>query len=637
MCGIGGILHEEAAQCDRAALERMSEAMRERGPDDHGEYCGAGIGLVHRRLSILDLSEAGRCPISNEDGSIQVVHNGEIYNFAQLRKELIDCGHHFRSRCDSEVVVHGYKEWGEGVIQRLEGMFATAIWDSARRRLILARDRFGKKPLYWLRRDRKLVFASTLNAIRAHEAGQLEVDANAMQCFLAHGFIPHPHTIWRGVESLPPAHYAVIENGGQPRLTAYWEFPDKAPGSISIGDAEDQVDEVLEESVIQRLVADVPVGGFLSGGVDSSVIMAMAAKHLPRLDTFSIGFEGQDVSELPYAKKVAEHIGSNHHELILGIDSIYENLPSLVWHYGQPFGDSSAVPTHLVSRLARESVKVSLSGDGGDESFAGYWRAESGVYADYFRRVVPGVVRRHGVPLAIRALEAMGRPHVGERLARLNQLASLGPGLGFSNNESWYENLEETKGDFLRQSDSVHHLEDCRVGKPFPNTSISVLRQILYDDFQVLLPDAYLVKVDVASMAASLEVRSPLLDHRLVELAWSLPDSMKLRGSRRKWLLKRVAARHVPSEVIYRPKQGFALPMQLWWASGLLEILNRLIADSRAAALGFIKTEPVHRAIADYRAGDQQNATRLWLVLWLELWVRIVLEGSMDRNASLRP
>ena len=635
MCGIGGIFREEAGTCDRAALERMSQAMRERGPDDHGEFIGPGIGLVHRRLSILDLSDAGRCPISNQDGTIQVVHNGEIYNFAELRQQLIDRGHHFLSTGDSEVLVHGYQEWGEGVVERLEGMFATAIWDQSRRRLILARDRFGKKPLYVLQRNHQLVFASTLNAIQAHEAGQLEVDTDAMKCFLSHNFIPHPHTIWRNVESLPPAHYAVIESGGELRLNPYWEFPDQAPQNISLQDAEDQVDEVIEQSVRQRLVADVPVGGFLSGGVDSSLVMALAAKHSPRVDTFSIGFEEQDDSELPYARKVAEHIGSNHHELVLDPSSIYDILPNLVWHYGQPFGDSSAVPTHLVSRLARDTVKVSLSGDGGDESFAGYWRAESGVYADYFGRLLPQSLRRHAVPLAVRALEMLGKASVGERLERLNRLAAAEPGAGFSNKESWFDHLDGIMGDHLRPQNSQHDLEACRVGKRFPGGEIGVLRQILYDDFQVLLPDAYLVKVDVASMAASLEVRCPLLDHRLVELAWTLPDSMKLKGSRRKWLLKRVAARHVPKEVIYRPKQGFALPMGHWWAHGLMDILAELLSDSRAAALGFIRVEPVHRAIQEYNLGEREHATRLWLILWLELWVRIVLEGSMDRNTSL--
>lgn len=635
MCGIGGTFREDGGHPEPAALERMSLAMRERGPDDHGRFLGVGVGLVHRRLSILDLTEAGRCPISNRDGSIQVVHNGEIYNFAELREELEAKGHEFQSQGDSEVVVHGYREWGEGVFARLEGMFALAIWDVQRQRLLLARDRFGKKPLYLLRKEGRLVFASTLNAIHAHEAGHLEVNQEAMECYLSHGFIPHSHTIWQHVESLPPAHYGVMEGEGNLRVQPYWQFSGQPSRKASVAEAEEQLDEIIDRSVRRRLVADVPVGGFLSGGVDSSLVMARAAAHSPRVDTFSIGFEEAEFSELPYARRVADHIGSNHHELVLDVTAIYDILPDLVWQYGQPFGDSSAIPTHVVSRLARESVKVSLSGDGGDESFAGYWRAESGVYADYLRRFLPDAVRSRALPSVARVLEKVGQGSVAERLKRLDRLASGAPGTSYSNSESWMDTLGELKGDFFRSNSEGHDLLACRVGKSFPEGDVGVLRQILYDDFQVLLPDAYLVKVDVASMAASLEVRCPFLDKELVEMAWSLPDSMKLRGPKRKWLLKRVAAKHVPADVIYRPKLGFALPMSHWWANGLLDILSELMSESRAVAHGFIQKEPVQRAIDQYGRGNREHATRLWLILWLELWTRIVLERSMDRASSL--
>ena len=635
MCGIGGAFCEDGRRPDRAALERMSLAMRERGPDDHGLFQAEGIGLVHRRLSILDLSEAGRCPISNRDGSIQVVHNGEIYNFAELRQALEAKGHAFQSQGDSEVIVHGYREWGEAIFSRLEGIFAIAIWDESRRRLILARDRFGKKPLYLLRKADQLIFASTLNALHAHEGGDLAVNQDAMECYLSHGFIPHPHTIWKRVETFPPAHYGVMEGGGELQIQPYWQFSGSEKRRISVAEAEDQIDEIIDRSVRRRLVADVPVGGFLSGGVDSSLVMARAAAHLPRVDTFSIGFQESEFSELPYARRVAEHIGSNHHELVLDVTSIYDSLPDLVWQYGQPFGDSSAIPTHLVSRLARQDVTVSLSGDGGDESFAGYWRAESGMYADYLRRLMPEPVRSRALPSMVKLLKSLGRSGVADRLDRLAVLASGAPGASYSNNQSWFDSLGSLKGEFFQPDAQDHDLLSCRVGKAFPDGEVGVLRQLLYDDFQVLLPDAYLVKVDVASMAASLEVRCPLLDQELVEAAWSLPDSMKLRGPKRKWLLKRVAERHVPKDVIYRPKQGFALPMSHWWAHGLMEILSELMSESRAVAHGFIQAEPVRQAIDRYGAGDRDHATRLWLVLWLELWTRIVLEGSMDRGTSL--
>ncbi|MEE3326550.1 MAG: asparagine synthase (glutamine-hydrolyzing), partial [Myxococcota bacterium] len=504
MCGIGGELSEGGRQPDRAALERMSLAMRERGPDDQGLFEAEGIGLVHRRLSILDLTEAGRCPISNRDGSIQVVHNGEIYNFAELRQELEGKGHVFQSQGDSEVVVHGYREWGEALFSRLEGMFAIAIWDARRRRLILARDRFGKKPLYLLRKPDQLVFASTLNALYAHQAGDLQVNQEAMECYLSHGFIPHPHTIWQRVESFPPAHYGVIEGKGDLRMQPYWQFSSEDKRRISTAEAEEQIDEIIDRSVRRRLVADVPVGGFLSGGVDSSLVMARAAAHLPRVDTFSIGFEEAEFSELPYARQVADHIGSNHPELVLDVSAIYESLPDLVWQYGQPFGDSSAIPTHLVSRLARKDVTVSLSGDGGDESFAGYWRAEAGMYADYLRRLLPEALRNRALPSLVGALNKLGQSSVADRLDRLALLASGAPGASYSNNQSWFDSLGELKGAFFQDNASDHDLLACRVGKAFPGGEVGALRQLLYDDFQVQLPDAYLVKVDVASMAASL-------------------------------------------------------------------------------------------------------------------------------------
>jgi len=635
MCGIGGVWYRDRRACDREALGRMSGAMRERGPDDEGTYTGPGIGLVHRRLSIIDLSDAGRCPITNEDGTVQAVHNGEIYNFQDLRAELIAHGHDFRSQCDSEVLVHGYEQWGRDLVARLDGMFAFAVWDAPRRRLLLARDRIGEKPLYLLERPDSLAFASSLNALHAFERGSLEVDPDALDCFLSHSVIPHPHTIWRGVESLPPAHWLAIDDRGKSQIERYWRFPASAPRRLSVAQAEELVEEQLERSVRARLVADVPVGGFLSGGVDSSLVMAIAARHHPRLDAFSVGFDEDDFSELPHAREVARHIGARHHELKFRDADIFAVLPELVWQYGQPFGDSSAIPTHLVSRLARQTVKVSLSGDGGDESFAGYWRAESGWYASLFRRSLPEPVRRYGVPALAAALGRLGGARLAERLRALNHLSLARPGAGYTNSESWFDHRGELFGDFVDPASRRHDPVACRTGHPLETARASDLQQILYDDFQVQLPDAYLVKVDVASMAASLEVRPPMLDHHFVEAAWSLPDSMKLHRGERKWLLKRIAARHVPRSVVYRPKAGFSMPMKHWWRGDLARILRGLLRESRCVEHGWIRAEPVARALDEHVAGRRQHDTRLWLILWLELWARIVLEGSLGRDASL--
>jgi asparagine synthase (glutamine-hydrolysing) len=611
--------------------------MQSRGPDDSGSFIAPGVGLAHRRLSIIDLSAAGRCPIANEDGSVQAVHNGEIYNFQALRDELLERGHRFQSRCDSEVIVHGYEEWGTDLPSRLDGMFAFALWDAPRRRLLIARDRIGEKPLFLMRRPGSLYFASSLTAIHAALAGDVEVDPRAIECFLSHSFIPHPHTIWKGAESLPPAHVAVLENGGELRIERYWDLPAPSGRRLSVPEAEERVEEQLERSVRARLIADVPVGGFLSGGVDSSLVMALAARHSPRIDTFSVGFAEQDYSELPYARQVADHIGSAHHELVFEDDAILDVIPELVWQYGQPFGDSSSIPTHLVSRLARQHVKVSLSGDGGDESFAGYWRAESGRYASIYRQSLPEPLRRAGMPAIARVLRRAGGGRLAQRIDAINDLSLARPGAGYTNSESWFNHRETLLADSLRGELDGHEPSACRTGHASSAGGLSDLQQILYDDFQVLLADDYLVKVDVASMAASLEVRPPMLDHHFVEAAWDLPDDVKLRRGERKWLLKRIAAKHVPRGVVYRPKRGFAMPIKHWWRGALADLLANLMRESRCVARGWIRAEPVLRALDDHRAGRASHETRLWLVLWLELWTRIVLEGTLDRSASLAP
>ncbi len=639
MCGIGGIATEARVRPASEALARMAEAMRERGPDDEGRYAAEGVGLVHRRLSIIDLSERGRCPMPNEDGSVQVVHNGEIYNFEELRRELLGRGHAFRSRCDTEVIVHGFEEWGAAVVERLEGMFALAVWDAARRSLFLARDRLGEKPLYYRELPDGVAFASSLLALHAYFDGALEVDPAAIECFLCHSFIPSPHTVWQGVRALPAGHRATWEAGRGLRIERYWDFPRPVPRRLSVAEAEEIVEGELERSVRARLIADVPVGGFLSGGVDSSLVMALAARHARSIDTFSIGFEERDFSELPHARRVAEAIGSTHHELRLGEDDLLRVVPELVFQYGQPFGDSSAIPTHLVSRFTRGRVKVALSGDGGDESFAGYWRVASGAWAALYGRALPAGLRRAAMPALFRALGGVGFSGLAARAAAMNRLSLASAGAGYLNAQSWFDHREALFGEALRKGLAArrppHDPERCRAGRPLPHAGASVVQQILYDDFQVQLADDYLVKVDVASMAASLEVRPPFLDHRFVEMAWNLPDDVKLRRGRGKWLLKRVAARHVPPDVVYRKKSGFALPMRHWWRGRLAPVLRELLSDSRCAALGWIRTEPVLRRLAEHEQGRAEHDVRLWLVLWLELWARVVLERSLSRGSSL--
>lgn len=625
MCGIAGrFLHNDELP-QAGALDAMATAMRYRGPDDEGIYRAGHIGLVHRRLSIRDLSVAGHCPMGSKDGQVQVVFNGEIYNWRDLRRELEARGVGFTSQSDTEVILHGYRVWGHELLPRLRGMFALAIWDAGMLRLLLARDRTGEKPLFYQHSPEGLVFASTMEALKPAQSRRT-IDPVAIACHLSHSFIPASHTVWEGLKVLPPAHFLIIEPGKAPELKRYWDFPRVGPIKRPLPECERAVESALEDSVSRCLDADVPVGLFLSGGVDSSLVAALAARQRPCIPAFSLGFAEVSHSELPYARRVAEHLGLAHHTVEITVDDVIESLPHLVQQYGQPFGDSSAVPSYCVARLAHEHVKVCLSGDGGDESFGGYWRMQSGVYAARYGACVPNLVRRRVVPVLAGRLGA-----IGWRWSAMNSLSLQAPGAGYSNAQSWFDRLGEIAGPALRPAVSAD-LAALRVGQALDRPEASVVQRLLYDDFQVQLPDAYLTKVDVASMAASVEVRAPFLDQSVLELAWSLPDAAKLNCGRRKWLLKRIAARHVPPEVIYRPKMGFAMPMAQWFCGKLGWLLEDMLSESVAASVGWIQMDPVRRCLQEHRQG-QDHATRLWLILWLEFWFRLV--AGNERSAMM--
>ncbi|NTW87559.1 MAG: asparagine synthase (glutamine-hydrolyzing) [Desulfobulbaceae bacterium] len=619
MCGIAGQFFNAPYTPNETVLAAMGSAMQYRGPDDEGLYCAPHIGLVHRRLSIRDLSPAGRCPMSSADGSIQILFNGEIYNWRELRAELEASGYPFFSQSDTEVILRGYEAWVEALIPRLRGMFAIAIWDGKQQRLLLARDRAGEKPLYYHPTETGLAFGSSIEAITSVLANH-EIDPVAIACYLVHSFIPHTRTVWQDIRVLPPAHMLVVAPGNAPEIRTYWDFPRILPcRKMNLQTCMHSIEAVVEDSVVRCLDADVPVGVFLSGGVDSSLLAAMAARHKPGLPAFSLGFNEKDLSELPYARKVAAHLGLPHYYIEIDAQDVLSCLPHLVVQYGQPFGDASAVPSFLVAKLAREHVKVCISGDGGDESFGGYWRMQSGVYANRYGSWIPRILRENVVPFLAKRFGGVGR-----RWAAMNQLSLAAPGTGYTNSMSWLHRLGEIAGPCL-QLVINDDLTSFRVGKSLARSEASIVQRILYDDFQVQLPDDYLTKVDVASMAASLEVRAPFLDQQVIEAAWSLPDGMKLHWGQLKWLLKHIAARWVPPEVVYRPKMGFAMPLEHWWRGILGNCLENLLNDSVAESEGWIQVAPVRRLLAEHRRGRDHH-TRLWLVLWLELWFRLVVQ-----------
>jgi asparagine synthase (glutamine-hydrolysing) len=639
MCGLAGKFLHEAAIPPESDLFAMGGAMLYRGPDDSGIYRSKHIGLVHRRLSIRDLSEAGRCPMASSDGNIQVVLNGEIYNWRELRTELVAMGQSFCTQSDTEVVVKGYETWGNAIFGKLDGMFAIAIWDARRERLLLARDRFGEKPLYYCSDAAGLIFASSIEAL-APLLPEREINPVAIACHLVHSFIPAPHTVWSGIRVLPPAHILQIVPGGSAQVERYWDFPLARPFSEKYQACLQAVESTVADSVTRCLDADVPVGLFLSGGVDSSVVAAMASRVQPGLPAFALGFAEADFNEIPYARHVAGHLGIPLHTRQVDLWDALSCLPHLVVQFGQPFGDASCVPSFLLARFAREHVKVCLSGDGGDESFGGYWRMQSAVYAARYAALIPIGLRRKVVPVLASRLGGPGR-----RWSALNQLSLAAAGGGYTNSLSWHGALVELAGPRL-QPVMGSDLDSLRVGRALERAETSALQRALFDDFQVQLPDDYLTKVDVATMAASLEVRCPYLGREVVETAWALPDRMKLNWGRRKWLLKRIAAKCVPPEVVYRRKMGFALPLRHWFRGRLSAVLESLLQDSLAVSDGWIRPAPVRRMIDEHRHGARHE-TRLWLVLWLELWLRhslgkasaadlqLLLEGHAARHDVL--
>jgi asparagine synthase (glutamine-hydrolysing) len=635
MCGIAGVLRPRGRRVNQATLDRMSERIASRGPDGNGTWLGDGVGLAHRRLSIIDLSPAAACPMPNEDGSKIIVFNGEIYNYREIRRLLAERGHTFRSDGDTEAIVHGYEEWGLDVLGRLDGMFAFAIWDAEREHLVLARDRLGEKPLYVGRFGDATYFASSAAAIIEALDQTPAINRDAIDCYLSHGFIPACHSVYDGMRAVEAATVLTIKRDGTSTNARYWRLPSNRFVRIDAAEAERSAETEIVRAVQSRMIADVPVGGLLSGGVDSSLVMAVAARQRPGLRSYSVSFEDPAYDEHPHAQRVARHIGTLHDSITVTERDTLSVLPRLVWEYGQPFGDSSAVPTHLVQVRAKRDVKVVLTGDGGDEAFGGYWRARAARYAELYQRYVPASVRRAFVPNALSVLRRVGAPSLAARWSRLERIATDSPDRQYTNAQTWYEKRLAVSGPALRNSLAEHHPERCFTTANVCEPSDGLVARAMRADYRTQLADDFLVKVDVAGMATGVEARPPLLAPALVELAWRLPDRMKVRLRETKWLLKRIAARYVPRDVIYRPKMGFAIPTPTWFRGRLGEVTQALVNGSRAAAAGWVDPAAIHSALEEHRDGRVDHATRLWLFLWLELWMRVCVERSIAPTETL--
>jgi asparagine synthase (glutamine-hydrolysing) len=624
MCGICGVVYSDPnRKPDPERIRAMCALLAHRGPDGEGVEVIGSAGLGHRRLSVIDI-EGGAQPMFNEDRTAAVVFNGEIYNFRDLRKRLTENGHALATdHSDTEAIVHLYEERGVDCVDELRGMFAFAVWDSSRRRLMLARDRAGKKPLYYAEAGGALWFASEMKALLAIPEIPREVNPRAIHDFLTHQYVPSPQTIFHGISKLPHAHRLIWENG---TITAerYWDLEYEPKQSISEAGARERAEEIIDEAVRLRLESDVPLGCFLSGGIDSSLMVAMMRRHVSGpLRTFSIGFEEAGYSELPYARQVAERFDTQHEEFIVRADAA-EALPKLAWHFDEPFADMAALPTYYLSEMTRRHVTVALNGDGGDESFAGYERYR-GLHVfrqwsrlpDWFRRyLVRGLSR-----LASRMFPL--NPFLGN-VVYVNETTLAEPAWRYLQTLLIFR--EDMKERMYTREFAAQVGESSSLGWMKSHYDRDGLKapidRMLNCDAQTYLPEDLLPKVDRTTMAFGLEGRSPLLDQELMQFAASLPAEIKFRGGELKSLLKQIAKPLLPEGLTERKKQGFSTPVGLWFKRDLKDLTRELILSDRAVGRGLFRRPYLERMLKEHEIGRQNHHHRLWALMCLEMWFR---------------
>jgi len=647
MCGIAGIVSETAGLLGllEPQLAPMIDAQAHRGPDAWGVWSDERCALGHRRLSIIDLSEAGRQPMSNADGNLLITFNGEIYNFQQLRRELEGLGHNFRTLTDTETIIYAYEQWGVDCLAKLRGMFAFGIWDRRRRRLFLARDRVGKKPLFYARIGDRFLFASELQGILADKDVPREVDPRAIDAYLGYGYVPAPHTAFKGIYKLPPAHYLTLDlkqTGFEKRVERYWSLNYEPKLRISEDDACEALREKLTEAVRLRMISDVPLGAFLSGGIDSSIVVGLMAKLSDaKVKTFSIGFKEAAYDETGHARRIAERWGTDHHEFIVEPDAL-SILPKLVRHYGEPYADSSAIPTFYVAQMTRRSVTVALNGDGGDESFVGYERYLANYLAERMQsvpgvalaaralgRVIPDSINPKSRARQARRFLAVASKPMAERYPRwvitFQDEAKLRlyshEFSGLLNGHAGGSGAELLRDLFAGGSRGGSY------GSPKSDSPLHPVDATMAVDVASYLPYDLLVKVDITSMANGLEARSPFLDHEVMEFAARLPIEIKFRGRRLKHLLKRAFADLLPPENVNRRKMGFGVPVGQWFRGPLRELLQEALLSRQSLARGYFREPEVRRLVDEHLELRADHSFQLWNLLMLELWHREFLEG----------
>ncbi len=634
MCGIVGIYHfDRKHPVDRSLLLRQTDAIAHRGPDYGGAYVEPGVGLGHRRLAIIDV-DGGNQPMWDLEGRLAIVYNGEIYNYRELRKELVSKGHRFETNSDTEVVINSYRQWGTACTERFVGMFAFALFDRNEYSVFLARDRLGKKPLYFYTDHRRVIFASELKSILLDPDVPRVLDPHAAVDFFAFNYVPGPGTMLRGIEKLPAGHSMLLKDGSV-RQRKYWDVDFSSPhSSIDLTTSGDQLAALLDDAVRLRLRSDVPLGAFLSGGIDSSLVVALMARQVKAaIKTHTIGFSEDGYDERAHARETAELYHTEHSEKLVSVDAL-DVVERLSWYYDEPFGDSSAVPTYYLSGATREKVTVALSGDGGDENFAGYRRYVFAMFEDQVRRKVPGVVRRNlfgrlasvypkadYLPRYLRAKSTLQNMSETLEFAYFLSLTQktyprfLAP--GFLRGVKGYDPYQHFE----------HHLSSCRTSDP--------LSRLQYVDLKTYLCDDILVKVDRASMAHALEVRVPILDHRIVDWAARMPSCLKLRDSETKIVLKHVARELLPSSIFDRKKMGFSIPLPEWFRGGLRDRAQSVFFDSQGGSSGLLHNEGLRRMWYEHQLGLANHATVFWSILMFELWARRFLSTKDTQGPTM--
>ena len=631
MCGIYGYLSLSQENLVTAYGDLAVDTLIHRGPDERGVWQGPGIFLGMRRLSIIDLAE-GQQPIWNEDRSCCIVYNGELYNYLELRPQLIAAGHQFRTHSDTEVILHAYEEWGADCLQRFNGMFAFAIWDSRRNQLFLARDRIGIKPLYYYQDTDRLIFASEIKAILADPAVPRLLHPQGLANFLAFGHAVAPTTMYQGIVKLLPGHFMTIRDGAV-SIQQYWDVGDASQHGIGQHCSEEeyaeQIADLFSDAVRRQMIADVPVGAFLSGGVDSTAVVALMKKHASGpVKTFTLGFRaGNAYNELAPARRVADYFGTEHHELLVEHVDLVQTLRTLVYHYDEPFGDSAGFPLYLLSRFAREHVKVVLVGDGGDELFGGYRRYAVDQWAPLYNRL-PAFFTQSMAPSLVDQL-----PRLRRIKRTVTTLPVADPARRYA---AWLTLFTPELQCELLQPPLLAALDGYDPAWRYPalystlngSTASDHLNRLMYVDLKNWLVDMYMEKTDKATMAGSIEARLPLLDHRLVELAFQIPGQYKIRGMSTKRIFKRAMQGLIPPEVLRKSKQGFAVPTDPWFRGELKDFTFEVLFDQRTRQRGYFQTSVIERLWREHRDGRHVWDEHLWLLLNFELWHRIYLDGE---------